>query len=171
MFRLIRAADLQKVFAMQAKLVSDLERDWRMTHRSWLEAERRADAVEEAYQVALSDAEDHRSGGPTINDYQGKAQRTANTDLFLADRLICAALGLTGEAGEFADLAKKERYHGHDPDDDRLIDELGDILWYIAEAAAVLGVTLEEVAARNIEKLERRYPEGFSAEASRGRTE
>ena len=52
-----------------------------------------------------------------------------------------------------------------------MIEELGDVLWYCAELACGLGVTLEEVAMKNIGKLRRRYPEGFSAERSINREE
>lgn len=84
-------------------------------------------------------------------------------------RLLLGALGLAGEAGEFADRVKKTAYHGHALDREKLLDELGDILWYIADAAGALGVELEEVARRNNAKLRLRYPEGFNPEASKNR--
>jgi NTP pyrophosphatase (non-canonical NTP hydrolase) len=75
-------------------------------------------------------------------------------------------MGLAGESGECIDYVKKNIFQFHDIDHDKLIEELGDVLWYAAELAAGLGVTLEEVADRNIQKLMRRYPVGFSAEDS-----
>jgi NTP pyrophosphatase (non-canonical NTP hydrolase) len=97
----------------------------------------------------------------TLADYQRLAMRTA------ADSPIeCAAMGLCGEAGEFADLLKKHLYHGHPLDHDRATKELGDVLWYVALACERLGVSLEAVAGANIEKLLKRYPDGFSSEAS-----
>jgi NTP pyrophosphatase (non-canonical NTP hydrolase) len=105
-----------------------------------------------------------------LNDYQRAALRTAH-DMSAEERLLNAVLGLAGEAGEVADLVKKQRFHGHDIDSQKLIDELGDILWYVALAADSLGAPLEQVAERNVAKLLRRYPEGFSEQASRERVE
>lgn len=76
------------------------------------------------------------------------------------------ALGLNGEAGEVADIVKKHVYHGHDLDKQHLIEELGDTLWYISIIAASVGVSLSDVATQNVEKLVRRYPEGFTIEQS-----
>lgn len=101
----------------------------------------------------------------TMNDYQDLAQRTANTTT-QSDKIHNVLLGLFGEGGELADQIKKTCYQGHELDADHMIEELGDVLWYCAELASGLGVTLEEVAERNIAKLRRRYPEGFSAERS-----
>ena len=104
-----------------------------------------------------------------FDQYQQLAIRTANVD---ADNLTNAALGLAGEAGEVADLVKKIRFQGHAMDEDKLINEAGDILWYINLLATTLGITLEDIAKRNIAKLERRYPDGhFSAERSVNRND
>ena len=105
-----------------------------------------------------------------MNDYQQLAQRTANTAT-QSDKIHNGLLGLFGEGGELADQIKKTCYQGHDLDADHMIEELGDVLWYCAELACGLDVTLEEVAMKNIEKLRRRYPEGFSAERSINREE
>ena len=104
-----------------------------------------------------------------LDEYQRLALRTAR-DLPANERLLNAALGLAGEAGEFADSVKKIRFHGHESDPDELIKELGDLLWYTALAAHALGVPLAQVAERNITKLRGRYPAGFSEPASRERT-
>ena len=71
-------------------------------------------------------------------------------------------MGLCGESGEAIDIVKKWFAHGHELDRDGLIKEIGDVAWYIAEIAHALGVSLEEVLVRNINKLKERYPEGFS---------
>ena len=77
---------------------------------------------------------------------------------------LTAALGLTGEAGEFADHVKKIFFHGKPYDDDRreaMILELGDIMWYVMQACEALEVSLEEVVYDNIDKLSERHPDGF----------
>ncbi|MDZ4719298.1 MAG: nucleoside triphosphate pyrophosphohydrolase family protein [Roseiflexaceae bacterium] len=103
-----------------------------------------------------------------LDEYQRLALRTAR-DLPAEERLLNAALGLSGEAGEFADSVKKLRFHGHTLDQEELLKELGDLLWYTALAANALGVPLSDVAKRNIAKLSNRYPNGFSEQASRDR--
>ena len=73
------------------------------------------------------------------------------------DMITNGVLGLAGEAGECCDLVKKYKYQGHELDKDKLKDELGDVLWYIAETASGLGISLEEVAEYNLEKLHKRF--------------
>lgn len=107
----------------------------------------------------------------TLNEYQQLASRTAGAGGDGERRLIVAALGLAGEAGEFANLVKKLIAHGHQIGTEALADELGDVLWYLAEAVSALGVDLGSVAQQNVEKLRRRYPEGFSQERSIQRPE
>jgi len=102
------------------------------------------------------------------NEYQHKAMRTA-PQIAAIERLTNAALGLAGEAGEFADAVKKARYQGHDLDAAALSNELGDCLWYAALACEALGLHLGDVLQGNVAKLERRYPDGFSTERSRNR--
>jgi NTP pyrophosphatase (non-canonical NTP hydrolase) len=80
--------------------------------------------------------------------------------------LIIAALGLAGEAGEFANLVKKLTAHGHDISPETLADELGDVLWYVAEAATACNLKMGDIAQENVNKLQERYPEGFAQERS-----
>jgi NTP pyrophosphatase (non-canonical NTP hydrolase) len=107
-----------------------------------------------------------------LNEYQNLAARTANHDLSIEDRITASALGVAGEAGEVADLWKKVRFHGHPMTAElcqKLVIELGDVLFYVADIASALGFDLETVAKLNNEKLRRRYPEGFSCDASLNR--
>jgi NTP pyrophosphatase (non-canonical NTP hydrolase) len=104
-------------------------------------------------------------------DYQDLAARTLGRDRTHEQQLANAALGLTGEAGETAELIKKHLFHATPLDRDAMVKELGDCLWYIAAFATVLEIPMTEIADRNIEKLNRRYPEGFDPERSRNRTE
>ena len=102
----------------------------------------------------------------TLNEFQSNAMRTSRKDLSPDSHLFNGILGLSGEVGECADLVKKKFYQdGRDIYDD-LKDELGDVLWYVAEVASAMEWDLEEVAQHNIDKLHRRYPEGFDAEMS-----
>lgn len=105
-----------------------------------------------------------------FKEYQKLAQRTANTE-YKADKLENGVLGLNGEAGECVDIFKKYRFQGHPMDFDKMLDELSDVLWYCAELAAGLGTDLENVARYNIEKLKKRFPEGFEIEKSLNRNE
>lgn len=84
--------------------------------------------------------------------------------------LLNGALGLTGEAGETADMIKKYIFHGHELDREALVKELGDVCWYVALLCKAIDVSLEEVLTKNIDKLKARYPEGFSESASINRT-
>lgn len=104
-----------------------------------------------------------------LNEYQELAARTLGRDRTHEQQLANAALGLAGEAGEVADTLKKHLFHSHPLDRDGVVKELGDCLWYVAAMATVLDIELDEIGARNIEKLRRRYPEGFSFERSLNR--
>jgi|SRR5690606_11888716 len=76
------------------------------------------------------------------------------------------ALGLNGEAGELGEVVKKELGHKHPFDRDKFVGEAGDVLHYLSGICLMYGVTLEEVATANLAKLQKRYPKGFSQEAS-----
>lgn len=105
----------------------------------------------------------------TINEYQEAALRTAND--YGKELITECALGLSGEAGEVTDLIKKWRFQGHKLRTDKIIEELGDVAWYIAVMAAALNVELDTVLQHNVDKLKKRYPEGFSQERSINREE
>ena len=107
----------------------------------------------------------------TANEYQKLAMVTLNHKLDKKEVLTNSVMGLCGESGEACDIVKKHLFHGHELDRDSLIKELGDVAWYLAEAATALDIELSEVLERNIEKLKKRYPEGFSQERSINRTE
>ena len=100
------------------------------------------------------------------NKYQELAMVTLNKELTKKDMLINGVMGMNGESGEVIDLVKKHLFHGHDLDKEKLVKELGDVLWYIAEVCTSLDVNMSEVMDKNIEKLSKRYQNGFSKEAS-----
>lgn len=101
-----------------------------------------------------------------INEYQRLALTTLNKELDKEQALINSVMGLCGEAGEAIDIVKKWFAQGHELDRDALKAELGDIAWYLAEAAYALDCELDDIFAANIAKLKRRYPQGFSAARS-----
>ena len=105
----------------------------------------------------------------TINEYQDLAMTTLNPELTKKEVLINSVMGLCGESGEAIDIVKKWMAHGHELDKNHLAKELGDIAWYLAEAATALDMDLDEILQANIEKLKRSYPEGFYCERSRTR--
>ena len=105
----------------------------------------------------------------TINEYQKLAMATLNSELSQKDVLINSVMGLCGESGEAIDIVKKWLAQGHELDKKHLAEELGDIAWYLAEAATALDLPLEEILQANIDKLKRRYPKGFETEKSQNR--
>ena len=105
-----------------------------------------------------------------VNDYQKAALRTVNNDV--RDKLLeNCVLGLCGESGECADLLKKSLFQGHDLNKEHLAKELGDVAWYLAVTSYALGYTLEDVLWMNIDKLKKRYPDGFNSDNSLHRAE
>jgi len=105
-------------------------------------------------------------------DYHRLAMRTrpAEDDIlplsYEMKLAVNAAFGLTGESGELADLIKKHVFQGHPLHTDKVVSELGDILWYVCLMAESIGKSLDEIMCYNIEKLMNRYPDGFSHGAS-----
>jgi NTP pyrophosphatase (non-canonical NTP hydrolase) len=104
-------------------------------------------------------------------EYQKASERTMGLDRDRKELLANFAMGLAGEAGETVDLLKKAIFHGHPADPDKLAKELGDVLFYVTALASVSGISLESIAQGNVEKLLKRYPAGFSTEASLNRKE
>lgn len=105
----------------------------------------------------------------SFHEYEEKAARTRGAHADDRSRLTNYSLGLAGEVGEITDHLKKVWFHDHPMDRDHLLDEAGDLLWYLAMFVRTLGSSLSDVASRNIEKLEKRYPDGFSPERSKRR--
>ena len=101
-----------------------------------------------------------------VNEYQKLAMVTLNPELNKKDVLINSVMGLCGESGEAIDIVKKWMAQGHELDKERLKKELGDIAWYLAEAATALDIPLEDILKANIEKLKKRYPDGFDVKRS-----
>lgn len=126
----------------------------------------------------------------SFDAYQAACLRTANSDLepplFLATlglgiageageiadtieefvRLAFLGLKMAAKAGEIADTIKKVVGHGHPANQEEMVEELGDLLWYVAIVAFEYDIPLSAVAEINVEKLKERYPSGFSSERS-----
>lgn len=119
----------------------------------------------------------------TVNEYQKECLKTLNmekTDDFIFERefvvsggtvkgemdysrILEGLIGLNGEAGECIDIIKKNLFQGHALDTMHLAEELGDVAWYLAVSAWALGFDLEDILKMNINKLRKRYPNGFEA--------
>jgi NTP pyrophosphatase (non-canonical NTP hydrolase) len=108
----------------------------------------------------------------TPNEYQQSASRTCLPDykelsahMFpLKQHIVHAHLGLSSETGEIGDCLKKHFIYGQPLDYLNLIEECGDILWYVSIMVSACGSTMEQVMEMNIEKLKIRYPEKFTEE-------
>jgi NTP pyrophosphatase (non-canonical NTP hydrolase) len=91
------------------------------------------------------------------------------------ERLLTAGVGINAEGGEFLEIIKKMIFQGKPFNEDNrhhMIIELGDIMWYVAQACMALGVSIDEVIAKNVTKLEKRYPGGsFDVYYSENRVE
>lgn len=116
----------------------------------------------------------------TINEYQQEALRTDSMkrnpiySVTIVDRvkynatqrLLQGLMGLCGEAGEAIDILKKTMFQEHNLDSEHMARELGDVAWYLAVSADALGYSLEDIFRMNVEKLRKRYPDGFDSEKS-----
>ena len=102
----------------------------------------------------------------TVNEYQRLAMATLNPDLNRKEVLINSVMGLCGESGEAIDIVKKWMAQGHTLDKEHLAKELGDVAWYLAEAATALDIPLERFFQDNLDKLKKRYPDGFDSQKS-----
>lgn len=102
------------------------------------------------------------------NDYQslaGRTIRTMNDELDRKELELHALCGMVGEVGEIHSIYQKH-FQGHEFDKEEIKKEVGDLLWFIAEYCTIMGWSLGDVMDLNIEKLMKRYPDGFDAERS-----
>ncbi len=110
-----------------------------------------------------------------LKEYQQLALRTINKDLPELNKWEIKAIllytGIAGESGELIDLFKKAIFHKHGLDRDKVRGEIGDLVWYIVNLASHFGIDMSEVLQLNIDKLNIRYPDGFSTENSISRVD
>lgn len=96
-----------------------------------------------------------------FKEFTEKALRTINKDLSDKELISMLCMGLAGETGEVVDYMKKVCYHGKAFDKENLILELGDLMWYFANLTHLLDISFDEILEKNVEKLLKRYPNGF----------
>ena len=106
-----------------------------------------------------------------VNEYHEDVMRTSNPCLSFRAMLEEGLMGINSEAGEALDILKKHRFQNHELDKEHIAIELGDVAWYLTEAAHALGYSLEEILLMNIDKRNNRYPNGFEPERSLNRKE
>lgn len=100
------------------------------------------------------------------NEYQAQAmEHVMATAPDYESRVTLGAMGLSREASEVAELVERWLFFGQELDTEKLRDELGDVLWYMALLCEMTDQTLSQVIDHNVEKLNRRYPHGYSHEA------
>ena len=105
----------------------------------------------------------------TINEYQKETLRTASGMNRAFSMELNGVMGLAGESGECVDLMKKHLFQGHTLDKAHLAKELGDVAWYLAVTAHAIGYDLETILQMNVDKLRKRYPDGFDPDRSQHR--
>lgn len=101
-----------------------------------------------------------------VNEVLRTLDNPSKAKASLGMHIACMTLGLTGEAGEVADIIKKHIWHDHPLDREALKKELGDVLWYLVAISELYGISLDEVMQSNIAKLRKRYPDGFDVNKS-----
>ena len=105
--------------------------------------------------VTSEQSKDHEAFVYRIQELEGQG--------FPSERLLTAAVGMSAEAGEFTEIVKKIVFQGKPVTEENLFHlkrELGDIMWYVAQACMGLDTTIDEIIEMNVEKLEKRYPGG-----------
>ena len=105
-----------------------------------------------------------------VAEYQELAARTIDKAMTREQMLLHALHGMSSEIGEIHGIYQK-RYQGHNIGADRVREETGDLLWFIAEFCTAHSWEMDEIMCENIEKLKKRYPDGFDPERSVNRAE
>jgi len=117
--------------------------------------------------VTSIQSKDHEAFIYRIQELQGQD--------FHAERLLTAAVGACAEAGEFTEIVKKIVFQGKPVNEENMFHmkrELGDMMWYIAQACMALNVSIDEIIEMNVDKLKARYPGGeFDVHFSENRQE
>lgn len=101
-----------------------------------------------------------------LYEYQDKSKRSLNKELSHEEVLANMCMGISGESGEVSDIIKKHLFQGHELNIDDLVEEIGDVMFYIVNLCNQLDLDLEYIIDLNYQKLLKRYPEGFDEDKS-----
>ena len=101
-----------------------------------------------------------------IKEFQKLSIRTLNNSLSEKEQLANMVIGASCEFSEAGDSIKKYLFQGHELDKKHIEEELGDTMFYICNLATLLNISMENVLEQNVEKLNKRYKNGFSYKAS-----
>jgi NTP pyrophosphatase (non-canonical NTP hydrolase) len=116
-------------------------------------------------EVTSEQSKDHQAFVYRIQELEGQD--------FPTERLLTAAVGMSAEAGEFTEVVKKIIFQGKPVNEENLFHlkrELGDVMWYVAQACMGLDTTIDEIIEMNVDKLKSRYPGGeFNVHESENR--
>ena len=109
---------------------------------------------------------DMMDASSVLSIYPLLVEKTCRSDLPFEEQLKNAVMGLCGEAGEVIDIVKKSAFQGHELNTHHMIEELGDVLYYLTWLCILLDADLSEVSFENMKKLTARYPNGFDPDRS-----
>ena len=101
-----------------------------------------------------------------IKEFQLKSTRTLNQALPKDMNIVNMCLGAYGEFSEVSELIKKHLFHYHKLDQGHLAEEIGDVMFYLVNLATIFNFNMEDILQANVDKLKKRYPDGFTAKAS-----
>ena len=101
-----------------------------------------------------------------IKEFQLKSTRTLNMELSKEQLISNMIFGANGELGEVTDILKKHLFHYHKLDQGHLAEEIGDVMFYLVNLATLFNFNMEDILQANVDKLKKRYPDGFTAKAS-----
>ena len=101
-----------------------------------------------------------------IREFQRVSTRTLNKELSKEQQVSNMIFGANGELGEVTDILKKFLFQGHKLDKQHLAEEIGDTLFYIVNLCTIYNLDVEDILQGNVDKLKKRFPEGFDAERS-----
>ena len=104
-----------------------------------------------------------------FEDYIQKCKRTYAWQGLPDIEVYMLCMGLAGETGEVIDYLKKVGFQGHELNKEKLKSEMGDIMWYFAMLCNFFDIKFDDILKSNIEKLQKRYPNGFEVEKSKNR--
>ena len=106
-----------------------------------------------------------------IGEFQRRSIRTLNNELTKEEQVANMIIGMFSEGGEIGSEIKKAFYQGHELDRKHLMEELGDLMFYVVNLATLYDLSMENILDYNIEKLKKRYKNGFTTEESINRQE